>query len=93
MLLMVAQQGAVVHELSHLSKVGKVELQVTAGAAADAACTLCPAYAQVVTPAFSHAFHVPTLIRVSAGRRADLLFSLVRAPVPLTRSRGPPSLS
>jgi hypothetical protein len=93
LLLLVAQQGALVHEFSHFSKAGAVGQQVKAGAAADGACALCPAFAQVVTPAFSHKFTVPAQIRVSAELRTDLLFSLVRAPVPLSRSRGPPSLS
>jgi hypothetical protein len=93
LLLLVAQQGASVHEFSHFSKTGAVGQQAKMGAAADGACALCPAFAQVVTPAFSHKFVVPTQIRVTAERRADLLFSLVRAPVPLSRSRGPPSLS
>ena len=91
--LMVAQQGAVVHELSHVSRLGSVELQLKSGGAAEALCVACPAFAQVVTPAFSHAFHVPARIRVCAERQAELLFSVADAPVPLSRSRGPPSLS
>jgi hypothetical protein len=93
LLLLVAQQGALVHEFSHFSKTGAAGQQAQAGGAADGACALCPAFAQVDTPAFSHKFTVPTQIRVTAERQAELLFSLVTAPVPLSRSRGPPSSS
>jgi hypothetical protein len=60
---MVAQQGAVVHELSHVAGADHVELQAQADGAADKTCALCPAFAQVVTPAFSHSFHIPLLVR------------------------------
>jgi hypothetical protein len=82
LLLMVAQHGAVVHELSHLSDSNHIGLQVQAdGAAADKACALCPEFAQVVTPAFSHSFHIPLLVRFAlestpqfrAPAAADLL--------------------
>src|SRR5437660_1516665 len=88
MLLILAHQGAVVHQLSHCPQAGHPDLQASLAKAADtdAACALCPAFAQAATPAFSHAFVLPTLLRVSAERRADRLFSRVTLPVPLTRS-------
>jgi hypothetical protein len=93
LLLMVAQQGAVVHELSHISGANNVELQVQSGEAADGTCALCPAFAQVVTPAFSHSFHIPLLVRFALERVTEPRYPAVDAAVPQPRSRGPPSLS
>jgi hypothetical protein len=93
LLLMAAQQGAVVHELSHLSGAGSTELGVQSNGAVDASCALCPAFAQAVTPAFSHSFHIPLLVRVDAGPSPEPRFSAIDAAVPRPRSRGPPSSS
>ena len=90
LLLLVAQQGAVVHEVGHLAEISSNEAQVNAGLA-DATCALCPAFAQVVTPAFSHSFHIPVLLRATLDRGADPLYVAVDAAVPTPRSRGPPS--
>ena len=93
-LLMAAQQGAVVHELSHVFRVDAGKAQVNArSVTADSPCVQCPAFAQVVTPAFYHAFQIPAFARVAAEIRSDLLFSVADASAPPTRSRGPPSLS
>jgi hypothetical protein len=89
LLLLAAQQGAVVHELSHGSDVGSTELKVTAGAA-DTTCALCPAFAQVNTPAFSHSFHIPLLVRTGLALSAPPLYALIGTAVPRPRSRGPP---
>jgi hypothetical protein len=93
LLLLWAQQGAVDHELSHFSSAGQAELRVDVGGAVDAQCALCPAFAQVVTPAFSHSFHIPTLIRAAAQLLPEPRFAPVNAAVPQPRSRGPPSSS
>jgi hypothetical protein len=61
LLLMGAQQASVVHELSHVSGWSNESVRVEAGTAADTSCALCPVFAQVVTPAFSHSFHIPPL--------------------------------
>jgi hypothetical protein len=91
LLLLVAQQGAVVHELSHAAGfVGMAELSVDAGSV-DAACALCPVYAQVATPAFSHSFHVPLLVRVATQLVADRIVAAADTAVPTPRSRGPPA--
>jgi hypothetical protein len=96
LLLLVAQQGAVVHELGHLSEVSHLSQvssnEIHAGAGlVDATCALCPAFAQVVTPAFSHSFHVPVLLRAAVDRGTDSLYVAIDAAVPTPRSRGPPS--
>jgi hypothetical protein len=93
LLLMAAQQGAVVHELSHFSGVSGTELRVQSNSAVDASCAQCPAFAQVVTPAFSHSFHIPLLVRVDAGRSPEPRVSAFDTAVPQPRSRGPPSSS
>jgi hypothetical protein len=93
LLLMIAQQGAVVHELSHVFQASDTQLKVELGGVADTTCALCAAFAQVVTPAVSHSFHVPLIGRAAPLRAAELPTSSVDAAVPKARSRGPPSLS
>ena len=93
LLLIVAQQGAVVHDLSHFSRVNHAGARVDSQTAADAACALCPAFAQVVTPAFSHTFHIPPLVRAASERITEPRYLAIDAAVPQPRSRGPPSLS
>jgi hypothetical protein len=93
LLLMVAQQGAMVHELSHLSGAANGELRAQAGEAADTTCALCPAFAQVVTPAFSHSFNAPLLVRFALELTPEPQLLALEAAVPRPRSRGPPSLS
>jgi hypothetical protein len=89
LLLMAAQQGAVVHEISHFSEARTIELRASTDAAADA-CALCPAFAQVVTPAFSHSFHIPLLVRFALEPVSEPVHATIDAEVPQTRSRGPP---
>lgn len=93
LLLIVAQQGAFVHEVGHFSPAGHVGQRVDAKAVSDATCAQCPAFAQVVTPAFSHAFHVPHLVRAAAARISEPRHAAIDVAVPQPRSRGPPSLS
>ena len=93
LLLITAQQGAVVHELSHFSRVQGVDVHRDLGGLADSACALCPAFAQATTPAFSHSFHIPPLLRAKTERGVELQFAVVDAAIPQPRSRGPPSLS
>jgi len=93
LLLMTAQQGAVVHELSHLSGANHVELGVPSDGAADSSCALCLAFAQVVTPAVSHSFHVPLLVRFALEPISEPRFAAIDAAVPRPRSRGPPASS
>jgi hypothetical protein len=92
LLLLVAQQGAIVHELSHFTRVNSVDLGASGGAT-ESTCALCPAFAQVITPAFSHAFHIPSLVRAASERIGEPRYSAIDAEIPQPRSRGPPSLS
>lgn len=90
LLLITAQQGAVVHELSHFYGLDAAGSHLETGGAADPACALCPAFAQVATPAVTHAFHVPPLIRAEAERFPELTLRASETELPTPRSRGPP---
>ncbi len=93
LLVMTAQQGAVVHELGHLTGTGTVELRLDARGVLDTTCALCPAFAQVVSPAFSHSFHIPLLVRTVSLLLPEPRFTAADAAAPRPRSRGPPVLS
>jgi hypothetical protein len=90
LLLLAAQQGALVHELGHLSAATDSGLRVQSELAADTSCALCPAFAQVVTPAFSHSFQIPALARCAPEPVSEPRFRAIDAAVPRPRSRGPP---
>jgi hypothetical protein len=93
LLLLTAQQGAVVHELSHLSGAEQARIRVDAGGTVDTSCALCPAFAQAAAAAFSHSFQIPQLVRVGLQLTPEPQFATVDTPVPPPRSRGPPFLS
>ena len=97
LLLLTAQQGAVVHEISHLSGAAQVPNQAQsradAGGTADTTCALCPAFAQAASAAFSHSFQIPLLVRTGSQLTPEPRFADIDAAVPPPRSRGPPSLS
>src|SRR5450432_403548 len=93
LLLMVTQQGAAVHELSHHPGWSAATVRIDAGTAAETSCALCPAFAQALTPAFSHSFHIPLFGRASPERRSEPRYSAFDAAVPQPRNRGPPSAS
>jgi hypothetical protein len=92
LLLLTAQQGAVDHELSHFSATAADQAgpRIDSGGAAEA-CALCAAFAQVVTPTFSHSFHIPPLAYTASLFLPEPRFIAVNAGVPRPRSRGPPS--
>ena len=93
LLLMTAQQGAVVHELSHVLRVDVAKVRIDISSVADSTCVQCPAFAQVVTPAVSHTFHIPVMVLIATQRSSELRIVAFEASVPHPRSRGPPSLS
>ncbi len=89
LLLITAQQGAVVHELGHVTGAYGADAKVLTGVT-DTTCAQCPAFAQVNTPAFSHSFDVPLLVRTALTSSAEPLYAVIDAAVPSPRSRGPP---
>lgn len=93
LLTVFAQLGAVSHELGHFSKSHGVDARIEAVVQSDGSCADCPAFAQVVSPAFSHSFDSPGLARTSPERSSELRFAVADAAVPTPRSRGPPSAS
>ena len=93
LLLLIAQQGAVVHKLSHLAGADTKDIHVHVGGRADTHCGLCPAFAQATAPAFAHTFHMPVLVRTALQLIPEPQFAGADAAVPPPRSRGPPSLS
>lgn len=92
-LMIAAQHGAVVHELSHLAGAQSAQVRAVSGEATDSSCALCPAFAQASSPAFSHTFIIPRLARVEVERIAELRLKTANLSVPTPRSRGPPSQS
>ncbi len=92
-LLLLVQQGAVEHELSHLSTFKVAGIDAGLSSTTQEPCALCPAFAQVVTPAFSHSFHIPLLVRFTLEPVSEPRYAAIDAAVPRPRSRGPPSLS
>lgn len=88
--LIMAQQGAVVHEIDHVSLAHSAGVHVESGGTADNTCALCPAFAQVVTPTFSHSFPLPHIVRSSLQPSAEPRYSVIDAAIPTPRSRGPP---
>jgi len=93
LLLILTQQGAVVHELGHLIGAYRTQPQADASTRADATCPLCAEFAQVVAPAFSHAFQIPRLVLAEPELGDELRHTAIDAAVPGPRSRGPPSSS
>jgi hypothetical protein len=89
LLLISAQQGAVVHELGHVTGVYGTHAKTVAGVT-DTTCAQCPAFAQVNTPAFSHSLNIPLLVRTALAISAEPLYAVIDAAVPSPRSRGPP---
>ena len=93
LLLIMAQQGALVHDFEHVARRTSAGASSDSHVLGDSACALCPAYAQVVSAAFSHAFPVPQLGRIPALRSASFSPAAIIATVPTPRSRGPPTSS
>jgi hypothetical protein len=93
LLLISGQQGAVVHELGHFAGAHTPEVSKASGEAADPACALCPSFAQAASPAFSHSFVLPRLVRAYLERRVEAPVGAAGAAAPAPRSRGPPFVS
>jgi hypothetical protein len=92
LLVLFAQQGAVLHELSHLYYAGQAlgsELRADAQLPDDASCPVCQSFAQVAHPA---AASVPALILPPSSYlpSPDPSYPVATADAPTPRSRGPP---
>jgi hypothetical protein len=87
--LVFAQQGALLHELSHVHAAGSQQIRYEESLAAGKFCETCVAYAQVGNPA---AASLPILPLVAAVRHdlSEPVYAILAAEVPAPRSRGPP---
>jgi hypothetical protein len=90
-LLLFAQQGAIVHELGHLTAQLRAATEVGPGHRADTACALCPVYAQAVTPACSHPYPIPPLAPRTSDRTSAPDHPAAGTAAPRPRSRDPPA--
>ncbi len=91
LLLLTAQLGAVLHEVSHICRVGtNVQAQVHADTFLEKTCELCFAFSQVANPA-GNTVGVGQFEPSSCD--AGILVARAATPtaVPTPRSRGPPS--
>ena len=92
LLLLLAQQGAVLHQISHLVHSGSLDVRVHADTVLDKSCELCLAFSQVTNPA-SNSVQLPRFEPVACAadpiRDSVPTLSAVLAP----RSRGPPTLT
>ena len=91
LLLLTAQLGAVLHEVSHICRVStNVHEQVHADTALEKMCDLCVAFSQVANPA-GNSVAVAKFEPSSCAAEALRLCAVATADVPTPRSRGPPS--
>jgi hypothetical protein len=91
LLLLLAQQGAVLHEVSHICRIGSnVEARVQADTLLEKTCELCVAFSQVANPAGNS---VPVVrfepSACAAGSKPPC--ASTPADAPMARSRGPPA--
>lgn len=91
-LLLLAQQGATLHELSHLQYGGQalgMQIRAESGPLDSSQCTTCRSFAQIAHPAMSSAplFIAPMVV---SFRSPAPFYSVASASAPSARSRGPP---
>jgi hypothetical protein len=91
--LISGQQGAVVHELGHFEGAHTPELSKAPADSLDPTCALCPSFAQAASPALSHSFVLPLLVRAYIERWDEVPIRGASAAAPAPRSRGPPFAS
>ena len=91
LLLVFAQQGAILHELGHVYRTSAPALRNYATRPHGKMCETCLAFAQAANPASGTIF-VPPLVAAVRHVNADPQYSIIAAAVPAPRSRGPPVL-
>ncbi len=93
LLVLVAQQGAILHELSHMASGASAETRGYVNYQAEKPCELCLAYSQLANPATGPA-QVPLLFApMISTADSQVTCAAIPADVLSPRSRGPPSLS
>lgn len=88
LLLVFAQQGAMLHELSHVHRIGD-QVRYEGGVLGSKVCETCLAFAQVGNPASSPVAVLPAVVAVHYSA-PEPLYSFTGAGAPPPRSRGPP---
>ena len=89
LLLLCAQRGALVHELSHFSLPAKTESVAKQTVPADL-CELCLAFAQVGSGAARSQLSLPLLASLEFERMPTMPVRAATATPATPRSRGPP---
>jgi hypothetical protein len=89
LLLVFAQQGAMLHELSHIHAAGSDQGRYENDLLAGKFCDTCAAFAQVGNPASATVAVLPAVATVRHYVPAPL-YSIVAAEALPPRSRGPP---
>jgi len=91
LLLLTAQLGAVLHEVSHICRVGtNVQAQAHSDTVLEKTCDLCFAFSQVANPAGS-TVAVGLFEPSSCAAGSLAACAATPADVPTPRSRGPPN--
>jgi hypothetical protein len=94
LLVLLAQQGALLHELGHLTEAAHASglaLQPAAPLLEGGVCPTCEAFSQVANPAAAHAVH-PALCLPALALTPAPGYAIVLAEAPTPRSRGPPQV-
>jgi hypothetical protein len=94
LLLLIAQHGALLHELSHHAHGTPSSAATLTGkhqALEDGLCLTCEAFSQVINPATAGAVHIP-LCPAAVIPPPDPSYVVVAAYPPTPRSRGPPQV-
>ena len=90
LLLILVQSGAVLHEVSHIIRVGtNVHTQMHAGTALDKTCQLCLAFSQASNPV-GNSVDVVHFEPASCAASSAPPCSVIPRDVLAPRSRGPP---
>ena len=90
-LLVFAQQGAMLHELSHVYRTGATELKNDVTLLDGKVCETCLAFAQAANPA-SGTQSMPRAVAASRYISPEPQYSIIATGAPAPRSRGPPFL-
>ena len=93
LLLLLAQQGAVLHEVGHISQIGvgaKVQAGLHADTVLDNSCKLCLAFSQVANPA-GNTVGVTQFEPLCGSVRPTAARAVTPRDIPTPRSRGPPA--
>jgi hypothetical protein len=89
LLLVFTQQGAMLHELSHVYRTGAPDLKDGATRLDGKLCEVCLAFAQVTNPASGTMVLLP-VVATPRHVSPEPKYSIIAAGAPPPRSRGPP---